>query len=336
MHVHHNFRNTPKPTFISSNFPPQCDYLRYISFNERAKKITMADSLDFWPPAADLRKAEIGFTFRGNDYVGHLVAPSESTGPRPLVLVIHNYQGLKFFDVDVAEYLARVGYVGLAIDLYGNIVPPDQRIFPTDESKIHAFQAKCFEGMVAMDHDHELFRSLLQEWLDRGQSHETVDANLSPAAIGYCFGGVAVIECVRGGLDLGGAVSFHGLLQTGEDPNPERFGIQRPTVKTCANNYNTRTVLIIENGADDGLVPDESKQRFFEEMDEAGVDWVFHHHARTPHGFALPSTLGGPGRLHAATDRRSTMNMLTLFREIFPGIPQNVVEHNAAGTRIPK
>ena len=296
----------------------------------------MVDSLDFWPPATDLRKAEISFTFRGNDYVGHLVAPSESTGPRPLVLVIHNYQGLKFFDVDVAEYLARVGYVGLAIDLYGNIVPPDQRIFPTDESEVHAFQTKCFEGMVALDHDPELFRSLLQEWLDRGRSHETVDANLSPAAIGYCFGGVAVIECVRGGLDLGGAVSFHGLLQTGEDPNPARFGIQRPTVKTCANDYNTRTVLMIENGADDGLVPDESKQRFFEEMDKAGGDWIFHHHARTPHGFALPPTLGGPGRLHAATDRRSTMNMLTLFREIFPGIPQNLVEHNAAGTRIPK
>ena len=296
----------------------------------------MSDSLDFWPPAPDLRKADIGFAFRGNDYLGHLVAPPESVGPRPLVLVIHNYQGLKFFDVDVAEYLARVGYVGLAIDLYGNIVPPDQRIFPTDESEVHAFQAKCFEGMVAMDHDHELFRSLLQEWLDQGRSHETVDANISPASIGYCFGGVAVIECVRGGLDLGGAVSFHGLLQTGEDPNPERFGVQRPTVKTCDNNYNTRTVLMIENGADDGLVPDESKQRFFKEMDDAGVDWVFHHHARTPHGFALPPTLGGPGRLHTATDRRSTMNMLTLFREIFPGIPQNVVEHNAAGTRIPQ
>ena len=215
-------------------------------------------------------------------------------------------------------------------------MPPDQRIFPTEESEVHAFQAKCFEGMVAMDHDHELFRSLLLEWLDQGRSHETVDANISPASIGYCFGGVAVIECVRGGLDLGGAVSFHGLLQTGEDPNPERFGVQRPTVKTCDNNYNTRTDLMIENGADDGLVPDESKQRFFKEMDDAGVDWVFHHHASTPHGFALPPTLGGPGRLHTATDRRSTMNMLTLFREIFPGIPQNVVEHNAAGTRIPQ
>ena len=72
----------------------------------------MSNSLDFWPPAPDLRKADIGFTFRGNDYLGHLVAPPESAGPRPLVLVIHNYQGLKFFDVDVAEYLA-VSYTHL-------------------------------------------------------------------------------------------------------------------------------------------------------------------------------------------------------------------------------
>ena len=71
-------------------------------------------------------------------------------------MVIHNYQGLKFFDVDVAEYLARVGYVGLAIDVYGNIVPPDERVFPTDPSRVQAFQKKCFEGLVAMDHDHEL------------------------------------------------------------------------------------------------------------------------------------------------------------------------------------
>ena len=112
-------------------------------------------SVDFWPPAPDLRRAEIGFSFRGNDYLGHLVAPPATAGPRPLVMVIHNYQGLKFFDVDVAEYLARVGYVGLAIDVYGNIVPPDERVFPTDPSRVQAFQKKCFEGLVAMDHDHD-------------------------------------------------------------------------------------------------------------------------------------------------------------------------------------
>ena len=94
-------------------------------------------------------------------------------------------------------------------------------------------------------------------------------------------------------------------------------------------------MILIENGADDALVPDSSKQRFFDEMDAAGVSWVFHHHAKTPHGFALPPTLGPPGRLHEATDRRSTMSMLDLFREIFPGVPQNPVARNAAGTAIP-
>lgn len=292
-------------------------------------------SISSWPPAPDLQRADISFSFRGNDYLGHLVAPPESVGPRPLVLVIHNYQGLKFFDVDVAEYLARVGYAGLAIDLYGNTVPADERLFPTDASQINAFQIMCFKAMVALDHDHEKFRALLQTWLEHGFAHSAVDASVSAAAIGYCFGGAAVIEAVRGGLDLGGVVSFHGLLQTGEDPNPGRMDVERPPMKTCANQYNTNTVIFIENGAEDRLVPDRSKKRFFEEMDNAGVDWSFHDHAKTPHGFALPATLGGPGKLHEVSDRRSTMNMLSLFREIFPGVPQNPVSHNGAGTAIP-
>lgn len=291
---------------------------------------------DFWPDEPDLSRADIGFSFRGNDYLGHLVAPPEAVGPRPLVLVIHNYQGLKFFDVNVAEYLARVGYAGLAIDVYGNNVPPEERLWPSDANRIEAFQRRCFEAMVAVDHDHELFRALLAEWLDRGLAHSAVDASYSPAAIGYCFGGMAVLECVRGGLNVSGVVSFHGLLQTGEDPNPAHYGAQRPPLRLCENRYNTRTVVVIENGADDQLVPDTSKARFFEEMNSAGVDWVFNHHSNTPHGFALPPTLGPPGRLHEATDRRSTMSMLNLFREIFPGVPQNLVARNAAGTRIPQ
>ncbi len=292
-------------------------------------------TIDAWPPAPDLRRADISFSFRDNDYLGHLVAPPESAGPRPLVLVAHNYQGLKFFDVDVAEYLARIGYVGLAVDLYGNDAPADQRLFPTDESKINDFQVMCFKAMVAVDHDYEKFRTLMKTWLDKGLEHPFVDASVSGAAIGYCFGGVAVIEAVRGGLDLSGVVSFHGLLQTGEDPNPEKIGVERPPLKTCENNYNTNTTIFIENGADDPLVPDESKQRFFAEMDSAGVDWSFHHHAKTPHGFALPPTLGHPGKLHEVTDRRSTMNMLSLFREIFPEVTQNPVAHNASATTIP-
>ena len=288
-----------------------------------------------WPPAPDLRRATLSFEFRGHTYSGELVAPGPEVGQRPLVLVIHNYQGMKFFDVDVAEYLARVGYVGLAIDLYGDRVPANQREFPNDPEQVAEFQKRCFEGMVAMDHDHEHFRSLLEEWLQQGLAQDSVDSVLAPAAIGYCFGGMAVLECVRGGLNVSGVVSFHGLLQTGEDPNPALNGAERPPLKPAPNDYTKGAVVVIENGADDHLVPDASKARFFAEMDAAGVEWVFNHHSRTPHGFALPPTLGPPGHLHEATDRRSTVSMLALFRELFPGVSQDHVAHNACGTVIP-
>lgn len=290
---------------------------------------------DIWPPAPDLRRADLAFSFRDNNYLGHLVAPPASLGPRPLVLVVHNYQGLKFFDVDVAEYLARIGYVGLAVDMYGDTVPPAQRVWPDDPAQVESFQQGCFTGMVSVDHDYGFFRSLLARWLDLGRSQSCVDAALSPAVIGYCFGGVAAIECVRGGLDVSAAISFHGLLQTGEDASGEPYGVVRPPLVRADNVYNTSTVLLIENGANDHLVSAENRSRFVEEMDAAGVDWIFHDHARTPHGFALPPTIGPPGHLHEASDRRSTMNMLSLLREVFPGVVQAAVEVNAAGTRIP-
>lgn len=288
-----------------------------------------------WEPAPDLQRDVVEFSFRDNHFKGHLVAPPETDGPRPLVLVIHNYQGLKFFDVDVAEYLARVGYVGLAIDMYGELVPEDERTWPSDASQIGAFQKKCFEGLVSCDHDHEFFRALLKAWLDKGLAHSAVDGAVSAAAIGYCFGGVAVLEAVRGGLDLSGVISFHGLLQTGEDNSPQMFGVERPPLKTCENTYNTNTIVMIENGKDDHLVPEASRQRFYEEMDEAGVDWIFHDYAKTPHGFALPPTLGPPGHLHEGADRRSTQSMLSLFKELFPHVTQKTVQENAAGTHIP-
>jgi dienelactone hydrolase len=295
----------------------------------------MPSPSDFWPAAPDLRRDDIHIECAGETYLGHLVAPPESDGARPLVMVIHNYQGLKFFDVDVAEYLARVGYVGLAIDMYGDRVPPPDRVFPTDPSRIEAFQKRCFEAMVVMDHDLPTFRGLVGAWLDAGQKHPSVDSAESASAIGYCFGGVAVLEAVRAGLDLASVVSFHGLLQTGEDGSPALAGVNRPPIKDAENVYNTQTVVLVENGADDHLVPAQSMTRFFEEMDNAGVDWIFHHHARTPHGFALPTSLGPPGHLHEATDRRSTVNMLSVLREVYPQVKQNPVTHNAAGTSIP-
>ena len=140
---------------------------------------------------------------------------------------------------------------------------------------------------------------------------------------------------VRGGSNLAGVVSFHGLLQTGEDPSAAIYGAERPALKPCENNYNTDTVILIENGANDHLVTRENRRRFFQEVDAAGIDWNFHHHAKTPHGFALPTRLGPPGKLHEAADRRSTQNMLSLLRELYANVVQKPTSPNAAGTKIP-
>jgi len=225
--------------------------------------------------------------------------------------------------------------VGIAVDLYGNMVPPDGRLWPGLLCGFMGFLKQCFEAMVDLDHDCGKFRGLLHAWIDASLGHPAVDSAFPPAMMGYCFGGVACFEAVRGGLNLGGAVSLHGLLQTGEDPNPAKWGaVRKPIVECGENQYNTKTVLLIENGRLDELVEEDNIRRFTEEMDAAGVDYTFHHFEDAGHGFALPPSLGPPGCLHEGADRQSTLNMLSLFSKIFPGVQQNLIMQNAAGTRL--
>lgn len=287
-----------------------------------------------WSPLPELRRDEIKVGFQGHEFHGYLVAPPEDAGKRPVVLIVHNFQGLKFFDVQVAEFFARVGYVGVAVDLYGTKVPPDARLWPGIFCGFMTFLKTCFQAMVDLDHDCAKFRGLLQSWTDTVLAHPAVDAQLPPVMMGYCFGGVACFEALRGGLPMGGVVSLHGLLQTGRDPNPEKWGAVRPPIVPCDNKYNTKTLVLIENGRLDELVPDESIKEFSEEMDAAGVTYTFHHYETAGHGFALPASLGPPGHLHEEADRASTLNILQLCAQLWPSVPVNRVEQNAAGTTL--
>ena len=118
------------------------------------------------------------------------------------MLIFHNFQGLKFFEFDVAEYLAKLGYVGLAADLYGDLVPPDQRLWPEDEQLVPAFRKRCFEGLVSLDHDHEKFRAFAEDLVGKSLESPLLTKRLPQLQIGYCFGGMAVLEVSEGGLDV--------------------------------------------------------------------------------------------------------------------------------------
>ncbi|CAE7553633.1 unnamed protein product [Symbiodinium pilosum] len=188
------------------------------------------------------------------------------------------------------------------------------------------------------------WRALMAAWLDKAREHPAVHPSFA-GAIGYCFGGQAVLEQVRAGHPIQAAVTFHGLLHSrpkrvwnrggggyGARMSAEEFAAD-PSIQKAPNSYRTECKVLIENGDLDEHVPVESVEEFRKEMDVAGIDWRFHNHAQTPHGFALaPGLWSSTYRENA--DRRSTLSMLQLFAEVWPDFPQQPVPTNACGTEL--
>ena len=124
-------------------------------------------------------------------------------------------------------------------------------------------------------------------------------------------------------------------METAEDGSPATISVERPSVKSCDNAHNVSTIVLIESGKADRLIFDESKQRFYEKMEEAEAQWVLRKYAKTPHGFALTESLGPPGHLHEDAGRRSTVSMPNLIRRVFPEVSQNRVAYNGSDASIP-
>eukprot|EP00440_Ansanella_granifera_P040116 gb/GFBE01043514.1/.p1 GENE.gb/GFBE01043514.1/~~gb/GFBE01043514.1/.p1 ORF type:complete len:353 (+),score=56.34 gb/GFBE01043514.1/:1-1059(+) len=295
----------------------------------------------------DLVVEEFPLTYEDYTYPHSRIAYIKGRGPVPVVLVHHNYAGLKQFDIDQACYLAKAGYVGLAVDSY--IETPDYSFADRNplRSDGEEMRNKHFRGAFSRMNDllwrpgH--WRGLMAAYLEAAFKHPAVAEGLA-GAIGYCLGGQACLEQLRAGHQLQAIVTFHGLLNSRpmykEVPDcynahkrltPSEYAEQvQPPPTTCSKNC----VVVIENGAHDDHVPVESIVEFMTEMDSHDVDWRFNNHARTPHGWAL-----GPGVTATSyceqADRRSTLSMLAAFAEVWPECTQFHVEMNASGTTIP-
>eukprot|EP00041_Stephanoeca_diplocostata_P020473 m.460018 g.460018 ORF g.460018 m.460018 type:complete len:529 (+) comp21587_c0_seq2:251-1837(+) len=271
-------------------------------------------------------------------YKGYIALPqTATTTPAPVVLVLPNYAGLKQFDVDQITFLAQLGYVGVACDLYDNIedYPVSLRNPGPDASKheLRAHIKGAFSIMNTLILRKKYWRYLLSSYLRAARQHPAVHPTHA-AAIGYCFGGQGVLEMVRNGDELDGIVSFHGLLQSNPNPNVAKgvaLVVDESVVQSVTNNYIVRTRVLIENGDLDDHVSDASIQEFRTEMNANGIDWRFNHHANAPHGFALAPGVWS-SRYHEKTDRRSTLAMIALFNELWPDFPPAVVQRNACGT----
>ena len=295
----------------------------------------------------------VPLTYEGYTYRHSYIAYIKGRPPAPVILVHPNYAGLKQFDIDQACFLARCGYVGFALDLYKEV--EDYKFEDRNPSKDRSTKAlrdlarRHFAGAFAAMNDAlrhpKHWRGLMNAYLQHSFTHPAVKAKHA-GAVGYCFGGQCLLEQVRAGHDVQAVVSFHGLLHSRPTYKDDPLGRKRPNgenrltveefeeeVDTAPNLYAKNCKVLIENGDLDDEVPDWSLAEWKKEMDDAGIDWRFHNHAKTPHGFALAEGVWSTAYTEAA-DRRSTLSMLSLFAETWPQYPQFYVERNACGTML--
>ena len=221
---------------------------------------------------------------------GYVAHDAAFEGPRPAVLIVHAWKGHEAYVRRRADQLAGLGYVALALDMYGQGVRADTRA-----------EAAALAGRFKSDR--ALMRARARAGLDVLRAHPLADVART-AAIGYCFGGTVVLELARAGAPLAGIVSFHG-------------GLERPHPADAK--HITGKVLVL-HGADDPHVPPAEVEAFQQEMRAAGVDWQLIAYGGAVHAFTDAGAGTDPARgaaYDARADRRSWQAMRTFFSELF-------------------
>ncbi len=221
---------------------------------------------------------------------GVYYTPAEADGPLPVVLVCHAWDGLLQEVHDKAQALADEGYIAFAIDVYGNGHTED------DFSRLGETLGPYLENRA-------LLLARMRAAVAAAKTIPGADTDRM-GAMGYCFGGTAVLDLARGGgEDIKGVVSFHGGLDGNDLDNPQTISAR---------------VLVLHGDADP-LVPPEQVTAFKREMTEKQADWQLHAYGHTVHAFTRPAANNPDfGAVYnAAADRRSWQSMLNFFGEFF-------------------
>ena len=242
---------------------------------------------------AAIQSREVPYTAAdGTRLVGYHAWDDAISGPRPGVIVVHEWWGLNDYAKRRARDLAALGYSALAVDMYGD-----------GRNTQHPDDAKAF--MNAALADPAIPKARFQAGLDLLKAQPQTDpARL--AAIGYCFGGTVVLDMARQGLPLAAVVSFHGALVTATPATPGSI----------------KAKVLVEHGAADSFITPEQIAAFKAEMDQAGADYRFVELPGAKHGFSNPDADAHKGHgldlgYQKEADERSWADMQALFKEVF-------------------
>jgi dienelactone hydrolase len=236
---------------------------------------------------------EIAYTSDTLTMKGYIAYDDKIQGKRPGILVVHEWWGHNDYARKRAEMLAGLGYIALAVDMYGN---GKQASHPDDAGK---FAGEVMSNMTAM-------KARFSAAMDLLKKDEHTDST-QIGAIGYCFGGGVVLAMAREGADLKAVVSFHGSLAT-----------QRPAKKG-----NVKAKILVCNGADDKFIAADDIAKLKTEMKSAGAQLTFINYPGAIHAFTNPAAtdLGKKFNLAIAynenADKKSWTAMKSMFEKVF-------------------
>ena len=232
---------------------------------------------------AEIKTMDVEYTSNGEAMLGYVAYDDSKPGPKPAVMIVHDWNGLDGYEKGRARQLAEMGYVAFAVDIYGkNSRPKSQAENGQQAGKYRA--------------DVPLFRKRLADGHAAMIKQPGADATKT-AAMGYCFGGGAVLEMARAGMPVKGVVSFHGSLST--------------NMRTAEGAQIAAKVLVC-HAIQDPSVPWNHVTDFVTEMNGAKADYQILTFNESVHPFTVP----GPS-YRADADRRSWDSMKQFFQEIF-------------------
>lgn len=210
---------------------------------------------------------KVGYEVNGQAYEGYYVSPAENA---PLVLIIHDWDGLTDYEVKRAHMLADMGYAVFAADLFG------AGVRPTEVKDKRQHTGELYKDRAKM---RALMNGALKEAAGKG-------ANAGNAvAMGYCFGGAAVLELARSGIDLKGFATFHGGLKT---PEGQDYA-------------NAKGDILVMHGTADSAITMDQFAALAGELESAGVKHEMITYSGAPHAF----TVFDSDRYREDADRKS-------------------------------